>query len=235
MNLWDGHLLVTWNYKLAISTCRAPLHFRYTEEPEIHRRNCFSGPLELLHGWMFNSRQARRISLHFLAGHGTRVWCLTRTLQYRKWIDTESYIYIQSESENRSVITNSLRPVGLYSPWNSPDQNTWVGSCSLSLGIFPTQGWNPGLLHCRWILYQLSHQRSPSTLNGRYFLLVVCGRNPGWKYKSWKGGSQNTSVLCCVVSVRRLDICYMWCHLISMATLDISFIVLFYIQGITIP
>ena len=47
-------------------------------------------------------------------------------------------------------------------PWNSPDQNTEVGSCSLLQGIFPTQGSNPGLLHCRWILYQLSHKGSPS-------------------------------------------------------------------------
>ena len=47
------------------------------------------------------------------------------------------------------------------SPWNSPGQNTGVGSFSLLQGIFPTQGWNPGLLHCRWILYQLSHKGSP--------------------------------------------------------------------------
>ena len=45
-------------------------------------------------------------------------------------------------------------------PWNSPGQNSGVGSLSLFQGIFPTQGWNPGLLHCRWVLYQLSHQGS---------------------------------------------------------------------------
>ena len=50
-----------------------------------------------------------------------------------------------------------------YSPWNSPGQNTGVGSLSLLQGIFPTQGLNPGLLHCRWILYQLSHQGTPFT------------------------------------------------------------------------
>ena len=38
------------------------------------------------------------------------------------------------------------------SPWNSPGQNTRVGSLSLLQGIFPTQGSNPGLLHCRRIL-----------------------------------------------------------------------------------
>ena len=47
------------------------------------------------------------------------------------------------------------------SPWNSPGQNTGVGSLSLLQGIFPTQGLNAGLPHCRWILYQLSHKGSP--------------------------------------------------------------------------
>ena len=47
------------------------------------------------------------------------------------------------ESESRSVVSDSLRPPGLYSPWNSPGQNTGVGSLSLFQGIFPTQGSNP--------------------------------------------------------------------------------------------
>ena len=49
----------------------------------------------------------------------------------------------------------------LYSPWNSPDQNTEMDSLSLLQGIFPTQGSNPGLLLTRWILYQLSRKGSP--------------------------------------------------------------------------
>ena len=53
---------------------------------------------------------------------------------------------------------------GLYSPGNSPGQNTGVGSLSLLQGIFPTQGYNTGLPHCRQILYQLSHQGSPRIL-----------------------------------------------------------------------
>ena len=61
----------------------------------------------------------------------------------------------------RSVMSDSLRPQGLYSPWNSPGQNTGVGSLSLLQGTFPAQGSNPGLLHCRRILYQLSHKGSP--------------------------------------------------------------------------
>ena len=51
-----------------------------------------------------------------------------------------------------------------YTPWNSPGQNSGVGSMSLLQGIFPTQGSNSGLPHCRWILYQLSHQGSPKIL-----------------------------------------------------------------------
>ena len=65
------------------------------------------------------------------------------------------------KSESCSVISDSLQPHGLYSLWNSPGQNTEVGSLSLLQGIFPTQGSNPGLLHYRWILYQLSHKGSP--------------------------------------------------------------------------
>ena len=103
-------------------------------------------------------------------------------------------------SESQSVRSDSLRPYELkHSPWNSPGQNTGVGSLSLLQGLFPTQGSNPGadslpaelpgkpkntgvgnlsllqqifltqesnwgLLHCRWILYQLSYQGSPQYL-----------------------------------------------------------------------
>ena len=52
----------------------------------------------------------------------------------------------------------------LFSPWNSPGQNTGVGSLSLFQGIFPTQGSNSGLPHYRRILYHLSHQESPRIL-----------------------------------------------------------------------
>ena len=47
---------------------------------------------------------------------------------------------------------------------DSAGKNTGVGSLSLLQGIFPTQGSDPGLLHCRQILYQLSHQGSPRIL-----------------------------------------------------------------------
>ena len=64
------------------------------------------------------------------------------------------------ESKSHSVVSDSLWPHGLNSPWNSPGQNTGVGSRSLLQGIIPTQGLNPGLPHCKRILYQLSYQRN---------------------------------------------------------------------------
>ena len=72
--------------------------------------------------------------------------------------------HTESESESHSVMSDSLRPHGLYSPWNCPGPNTGMGRLSLLQGIFPSQGSNPGLLHCRQILYQLSHKRSPRIL-----------------------------------------------------------------------
>ena len=56
---------------------------------------------------------------------------------------------------------DSLRPhvpARLLCPWNSPGKNTGVGCHSILQGMFPTQGLNPGLLHCRQILKHLSHQ-----------------------------------------------------------------------------
>ena len=50
-------------------------------------------------------------------------------------------------SESRSVVSDSSRPHGLFSQWNSPGQNTGLGSPSLLQRIFPTQWSNPGLPH----------------------------------------------------------------------------------------
>ena len=103
------------------------------------------------------------------------------TLLYLKWITNKDLLYstgssaqcyvaawmegeFGGECESHSVLSDFLRPHGLYSPRNSPGQNTRVGSLSLLQGIFPTQELNPGLPHCRWILYQLSHKESPRIL-----------------------------------------------------------------------
>ena len=68
-----------------------------------------------------------------------------------------------------SVMSDSLLPHGLWPtrilcPWESPGKNTGVGCHALLQGIFPTQGSNPDLPHCRWILYHLSPQGSPRIL-----------------------------------------------------------------------
>ena len=76
---------------------------------------------------------------------------------------------------------DSLQPHVLYTPWTSPGQNTGVDSLSLLLGIFPTHGLNPGLLHCRQILYQLSHQGSPRILEWVTYLFSRGSSQP----RSW--------------------------------------------------
>ena len=78
--------------------------------------------------------------------------------------------YLKSQSESFSVVCDSLRLHGLYSPGNSPGQNTGVGSLSLLQEIFPDQGSNPGLPHCRQILYQMSHKRNPKYLKSFNFI-----------------------------------------------------------------
>ena len=67
-------------------------------------------------------------------------------------------------SASCSAVSDSLQLHRQYNPWNSPGQNTGVGSLPLLQGIFPTQRSNPGLPHCRRILYQLSHKGSPRML-----------------------------------------------------------------------
>ena len=74
------------------------------------------------------------------------------------------YYFLICISESLSVVSDSLQPHGIYSPWTSPGQNTGMGSLSLLQGIFPTQGLNPSLPHCRQNLYCLSHQGSPRIL-----------------------------------------------------------------------
>ena len=81
------------------------------------------------------------------------------------WIlNTHHYIftlqYRVKVAQSCPILCNSM----VCSPWNFPGQNTGVGSFSLIQGIFPTQGSNPGLLHCMQILYQLRYKGSPRML-----------------------------------------------------------------------
>ena len=94
----------------------------------------------------------------------------TRCGRYRrrnKWGCSDtcySVDVMKSESDSHSVTSDSLQPHGLYSPRNSPGQNTGVDSLSLLQRIFPTQRSNPALPHYRQILYQLSHKGSQRIL-----------------------------------------------------------------------
>ena len=100
------------------------------------------------------------------------------------------------QTESRSEVSNSLGPCGLYSPWNSPGQNTGVGSLCLLRGIFPIQGSNSGLPHSRWILYQLSHQGSPRILKSIAYPFSRGSSCPGIKLESpaWQAGSLPTDL-----------------------------------------
>ena len=61
-----------------------------------------------------------------------------------------------------SLWPHGLQPARLLRPWDSPGKNSRVGCHFLLQWIFPTQGLSPDLLHCRKILYCLSHQGSPT-------------------------------------------------------------------------
>ena len=78
-----------------------------------------------------------------------------------------------------------LCPTLFTTSWNSPGQNTEVGSHSFLQGILPTQGWNPGLPLCRQILYQLSHQGSPRILE---WVAYLFSRGSSWP-RNWTGVS----------------------------------------------
>ena len=74
-------------------------------------------------------------------GSGSRSRDTQNTFEFFTELKTPSKW--KSESESRLVVSDSLQPHGLYSPWNSPGQNTGVGSHSLHQGTFPIQGSNP--------------------------------------------------------------------------------------------
>ena len=92
-------------------------------------------------------------------------------------------------SESRSVVSDTLWPTGLYSPWNSPGQNTGVGSLSLLQGTFPTQGSNLGLPHRGQILYQLSYKGSPRILEWAAYSFSSWSSQPrNWTWVSFVAG-----------------------------------------------
>ena len=97
---------------------------------------------------------------------------------------------LKKERESHSIMSDSLQSHGLYSPWNSPGQNTGVGSRFLLQGLFPTQRSNPGLLHCRWILY---HQVKPKGDRKSQRKEMT---DQARSHRRWTGASAPSHLLC---------------------------------------
>ena len=81
---------------------------------------------------------------------------------------------------------------GLLCPWDFPGKNIEVGCHFLLQRIFLTQGLNSDLLHCRQILYHLSHQKGKLTVVHTYYyyvLLLLSGKFHGQRnlvgYSPW--------------------------------------------------
>ena len=91
-----------------------------------------------------------------------KVWQITWNCPPEKWVqDTLSRKW---KSLNRFRLCDPTAYTWTTRPWDSPGQNTGVGGRALLPRTFHTQRLNPGLPHRRWILYLLSHQGSPRTL-----------------------------------------------------------------------
>ena len=99
--------------------------------------------------------------------HGTMNWFKTGKEDKAVYCHPAYLTYMQSSvclvTQSCPTLCDPMdcSPPGSSVHEDSPGKNTGVGCHFLLQGIFPTQGSNPGLLHCRQILYHLSHQGSP--------------------------------------------------------------------------
>ena len=96
--------------------------------------------------------------------------------QSERAICVHSVIVVLVAQSCLTLRPRGLQPAGLLCPWNSPGKNTGVGCHSLLQGIFPTEGSNLGVPHCRQILYCLHISLIfgfPSHLDNIPFLLSV--------------------------------------------------------------
>ena len=105
-------------------------------------------------------------------------------------------------SQSRSVVSNSVTPWIIYSPWNSPGQNTGVGSLSLFQGIFPTQGSNPGQgrLPKNWYLLSVVLEKNPQCpLDSKEIKPFNLKENQPWILtgRTDASGRSNILVICC--------------------------------------
>ena len=88
-------------------------------------------------------------------------------------------VYVRALTQSYLTLCDPVDPCppGSSVHGDSPGKNIAGGCHALLQGIFPTQGSNPGLPHCRWILYHLSHQGSPGILEWAAY--------PFSKWMSW--------------------------------------------------
>ena len=149
------------------------------------KKQCFAFSEEHFPSWHFQSKFRVRLNTSSVVREGL---CLTRTgelasLYSVSWQPRLTFGDSRKQSEGfcqyyslcdvkvAQLCLTLCNPMEW--PWDSPGQNTWVGSLSLLQGIFPTQGLNPGLPHCRQILYQLSHKGSPLASHLTHTVLVL--------------------------------------------------------------
>ena len=136
-------------------SCQAPLLMGCP------RQGCWSGLPFPSPGDLFNPGTERaslacpELQADFLPLHhwGSPVCVYAHTHTYLPSLVTQSCLTLWNPMDSS--------PPGSSVQGDSPGKNTGVGCHALLQGIFPIQGSNPGLPHCRWILYCLSHQGSP--------------------------------------------------------------------------
>ena len=133
--------------------------------------------------WLGEKKKLYSLKINLNKNNSKPVWRRLQkfTIRNKKDLNTGR----DSTFLGRKVMSDSLQLHGRYSPWNSPGQNTAVGSRSLLQEIFPTRESNPGLPYCRWILYHLNHQESPRILQ---WVAYPFSSSSSWP-RNWTGVS----------------------------------------------
>jgi len=134
--------------------------------------------------------------------------------------ERENFLYIRSchlfKWKPLSRVQLFVTPWTIH-PWNSSGQDTRVGSSSLLQEIFPTQGSNPGLWHCRWILYQLNHQGSPRILEWVAYPFFSGSSQPGIKL-----GSPTLQTDSLPAELPGNSPCHLWTEIILLLTFQLK-------------
>ena len=153
------------------------------------------------------------------ATHILQLRFLLRTFMVAMW-SWHAVLWLVTQSCPTLCNLMACSPLGSSVHGDSPGKNTEVGCHALLQEIFPTQGLNPGLLHCRQILYQLSCQGSPvllvdwlfyhyemaHLLSDKFFIVVLCSLSGVniitpvflWLILMWQIFSILSSILLCL-------------------------------------